>query len=107
MNILLHKQFKRDFKTLFKKYPSLEQDIDALIRSLRDTPIQGTPIGDNCYKIRLKITSKATGKSGGARVITYAKIITDELWLLTMYDKSEIASVADAFLTDLIKAINE
>lgn len=101
----MHKQFKKDFKRLSKKYPSIEQDIDVLMVSLRDTPLQGTPLGNNRYKIRLKISSKATGKSGGARVITYAKIIANELWLLTMYDKSEIENVNDAFLDDLTQVI--
>jgi hypothetical protein len=65
--------------------------------------LQGTSLGNNRYKIRLKISSKASGKSGGARVITYAKIVDDELWLLTMYDKSDIENVSDAFLDDLLK----
>jgi hypothetical protein len=105
MTILLHKQFKKDFKTLAKKYPSLERDLDTLIDSLRNTPLQGTSLGNNRYKIRLKISSKATSKSGGARVITYAKIVDDELWLLTIYDKSDIENVSDAFLDDLLKTI--
>jgi hypothetical protein len=104
MTILLHKQFKKDFKTLSKKYPSLVRDLDTLINSLRNSPLQGTSLGNNQYKIRLKISSKATGKSGGARVITY-KIVDDELWLLTMYDKSDIENVSDAFLDDLVKTI--
>jgi hypothetical protein len=69
-------------------------------------PTQGTPLGDNRYKIRFNITSKGKGKSGGARVITYFKIIDDELWLLTMYNKSEIENANDDFLDDLVNAIN-
>lgn len=34
----------------------------------------GTPLKNNCYKIRLAIASKHKGKSGGARVITYLHV---------------------------------
>jgi hypothetical protein len=34
-----------------------------------ETPTMGTLIIKNCYKIRMAITSKGKGKSGGARVI--------------------------------------
>lgn len=35
----------------------------------------GTPIGKDCYKIRVAVTSKGKGKSSGARLITYVRII--------------------------------
>lgn len=103
MTILLHKQFKRDFKELAKKYPSLVRDVDALVASLRLSPTQGTPLGNHCYKIRLKISAKRQGKSGGGRVITCVKIVEEEVWLLTLYDKSEMDNISDAFIDELVK----
>lgn len=105
MKILLHPQFERDVKVLSKKYRLLENDIDAFIESLETEPIQGKALGQNRYKVRLKITSKGKGKSSGGRVITYVRISEDELWLLTMYDKSDIENVNDKFLDDLVKKI--
>ena len=105
MEIRLHPQFERDVKTLGKKYRSLEADLDAFVESLETEPIQGDALGQNRYKVRLKIASKGKGKSGGARVITYVRISEDELWLLTMYDKSDIENVSDRFLDDLVKHI--
>ncbi len=65
--------FKLEFKQLYKKFPSLKREIDQLGTSLEVNPMQGTSIGKNCYKIRMAIRSKNTGKSGGARVITHVK----------------------------------
>ena len=107
MRIRLHKQFKQDFKALRKKYPSLIADVDALAEQLKENPTLGDSIGKNRYKIRLKITSKGKGKSGGGRVISLLELIDDEIWLLTIYDKSDISSVNDAFLDDLTKALEE
>ena len=105
MRILLHPQFEPDVKTLGKKYHSLEADIEAFMESLEVNPIQGDALGQNRYKVRLKIASKGKGKSGGGRVITYLRINEDELWLLTLYDKSEIGNVNDSYLDDLVKYI--
>lgn len=107
MRIRLHKQFRQDFKTLRKKYPSLITDVDNLANELIANPTLGEPLGKNMYKIRLKIASKKTGKSGGGRVISLVELRDEEVWLLTMYDKSDIASINDAFLDDLIKKLEE
>lgn len=37
-------------------------------------PETGTPIGNNCYKIRLDIARKRKGKTGGAQIITHFAI---------------------------------
>jgi mRNA-degrading endonuclease YafQ of YafQ-DinJ toxin-antitoxin module len=58
MKIYLHRQFKREVKTLIKKYPSLKTDIAELISELQINPTLGESLGKNRYKIRLKITSK-------------------------------------------------
>lgn len=56
--------------------------------------------------MRLAITSKGKGKSGGARVITYTVILTEidsEIKLLTIYDKSERENLTDKELQDILK----
>ena len=64
-------------------------ELELLINNLEENPKLGKPLGKDCYKIRLPVKSKKKGKSGGARVITYVKIIRSEVYLLTIYDKSE------------------
>lgn len=107
MQILTTDQFARDLKRLRKKYPSILADLRELQVSLLDDPTQGSPLGNDCFKIRLKIASKNRGKSGGARVITCVLLLNEEIHLLTMYDKSEIENVSDEFLNDLVEGINQ
>lgn len=55
---------------MLKKYKSLTADLIKLQKELIENPRLGTSLGKDIYKIRLKITSKNKGKSGGARVIS-------------------------------------
>lgn len=85
--------FKRSAKALAKKYPSLKQDLADFIIELADNPETGTPLGHNMYKVRLKVTSKGKGKSGGARVITCVVYKRSQILLADIYDKSDYSSV--------------
>jgi hypothetical protein len=76
-----------------------------LIDSLADHPIQGKALGNNFYKIRLSITSKGKGKSGGARVIAYIKITATTVFLTSIYDKSEKATITEIELNQIFKLI--
>ena len=100
-------KFKRDSKPLMKKYASLTDEIDALVEELQTNPTKGTPIGRSCYKIRLAIKSKGTGKSGGARVITYYYIHGNTVYLLSIYDKSERVTITDSELAELLDSITD
>ncbi len=71
-------------------------------KSLRENPFQGDRLARDCYKVRMKITSKGKGKSGGSRVITCVKVVNEQIKLLTIYDKSEQETISDAFLTQLL-----
>lgn len=86
--------FKKEVKTLLKRYKSLKSDLDKFTKSIEENPFQGTELSPGIRKIRIAIESKGKGKSGGARVIIY---ITDDstgkIWLLEIYDKSDFSSV--------------
>ena len=69
MIVRTSEEFRIAYKRLKKRHKSLQQDFERLLVSLLDNPIQGVEIEDNVRKIRLAITSKGRGKSGGARVI--------------------------------------
>jgi hypothetical protein len=97
--------FDKQFKRLAKKFPSLKQELKELSDSLEQTPIQGTHIGNNCYKIRMAIASKGKGKSGGARVITNIIISENNVYLLSIYDKSERGNISNSELQLLLKDI--
>lgn len=95
--------FKREFKRLIKKYPSIRSEIENLGKSLQNNPFEGTPIGNGFYKIRMSIRSKGKGKRGGARVITYVKVVAETVYLVSIYDKSEQSDIGQ----DLLKQIFE
>ncbi|WP_353723120.1 hypothetical protein [Dyadobacter sp. 676] len=57
------------------------------------------------FKIRWPVKSKGKGKSGGVRVITYYVTEDGELYLLTIYDKSEQESIAPRQIRQLIETI--
>jgi mRNA-degrading endonuclease RelE of RelBE toxin-antitoxin system len=97
--------FEKQAKRLLKKYPSLKQELSELISSLKLNPEQGTPLGNNSFKIRLSISSKGKGKSGGARVITHLYIQNTTVILLTIFDKSEQSNITDNDIRLLLKQI--
>jgi hypothetical protein len=99
--------FKRDYKRLAKKYVSLDSDMKELVEELKENPTLGTPLGNNAFKIRLAISSKNKGKSGGARIITYFISDENELYLLSIYDKSDQSNISDKSIITLIKDVLE
>lgn len=104
-SIELSDKFQRQAKRLFKKYPSLKQELSVLRNELETNPFQGDSIGHDCYKIRIAIASKGKGKSGGGRVISHVLVKDEVVYLLSIYDKSEQGSVSDSDLLDLLATI--
>lgn len=98
--------FEKAAKRLSRKYKSLKSDLTEVVGDLTMNPTQGTSLGNNCYKIRLKIKSKNKGKSGGARLITCVKISSETVYLLSIYDKSEKENLTDVELAEILK-LNE
>jgi hypothetical protein len=114
VEIRVTENFKRVAKKLFKKYSSLKLELSTLEKDLLSNPKMGTPLGNNCYKIRLAVKSKGKGKSGGVRNITHpiVKLGKDvpgltTVYLVYIYDKSELESKTDRALRILIKEIME
>lgn len=100
-------EFERRAKDLAKKYKSFVKDYDEFLDSLEENPFQGTSLGMGVYKIRMAITSKGKGKSGGARVLTFnvTKTAPDKVvvTLLSIFDKGEMENVSDAYIKSLVK----
>ena len=99
--------FRKEFKRLNKRYPSLLQDIKGLREELMQNPLLGTDLGGGFRKIRMRITSKGKGKSGGARVITFtviAAVDETEINLLYIYDKADCSSISMSEMEELRRA---
>ena len=113
VSVRITNSFKTALKPLLKKYPSIKNDLLGLEKELLNNPKVGTPLGHSAYKIRMKISSKGKGKSGGARVISLLETtilgeiekVGEEIIvnLITIYDKADTASISDKELKELIK----
>ena len=110
VHIVLSDEFKRQFKRLAKKYPSMKDDFKTFKQELADNPTQGSDLGQHVRKVRMAIASKGKGKSGGSRVLTFNIITTEtgdiEITLLTIYDKGEISNVTDAYIKWLVSLVD-
>lgn len=115
--VRVSKSFKRQAKPLLKKFASLSSELTKLENDLMENPRLGIPLGHDSYKIRLAVKSKGKGKSGGFRVISH--IDTEVIGLveynekniivnlLSIYDKSETASISVKELQDLINGLQQ
>ena len=101
-NIYTTEFFDKELKKLARKYPSLKHDYKALVDSLKEEARQGQPLGKDCYKIRMAISSKGKGKSGGSRVISCVKIVAGSVFLLSIFDKGGKESISDNELDKLL-----
>jgi mRNA-degrading endonuclease RelE of RelBE toxin-antitoxin system len=95
--------FDKEIKKLAKKYPSIKEDLLELLEEIIEDPFLGEPLGRDCYKIRMAISDKNKGKSGGSRVITCVKVVQETVFLLSIYDKSEKENIEDSKLKSLLK----
>ena len=101
--ILNTSEFQKEIKHLSKKYPSLHNDFGVFLNQLSKNPFQGTPLGKNFYKVRLAISSKGKGKSGGARVITYLRIAAETILLIKHLRKSEKSTITEKEINERLK----
>ena len=104
-NIIATPNFSKELKKLAKKYPSIKSDYQKILDDLTLNPKLGTLIRPDCYKIRLSIASKGKGKSSGARVITKIILISNDIYLLTIFDKSDKITISNKELDDLLNQL--
>jgi hypothetical protein len=92
------------FTNLIFDYLSEDQYKDFQL-FLAQHPGSGDIIKDSggIRKVRWKLEKK--GKSGGVRVIYYWKRSDDEIWLLTLYKKSEQANISKKALKQIAKEL--
>ena len=98
-SIILTDHFKKEAMELTRKYWSLKALGDELAKS----PTTGTPLGHDLYKVRLAIASKGKGKSGGARVVTCVRIVQEKVYLISIYDKSQLENLSKEHIQELLQ----
>lgn len=89
-------EFKRNLRTLSKKYRHIRSDIEPIIKQLE----KGEFVGDRIrgtrhivFKVRAKNSDISKGKSGGYRLIYYVKQ-PGLVILVTLYSKLDQADVS-------------
>jgi mRNA-degrading endonuclease RelE of RelBE toxin-antitoxin system len=96
--------FKRNIKTLGKKYRNIRNDVELIIKQLQNGELPGdkiSGIGYSVFKLRVKNSNLAKGKSGGYRLIYYCQTSTG-IVLLTIYTKSEQVNIAAEDIKNII-----
>ncbi|MDE6295161.1 MAG: addiction module toxin RelE [Muribaculaceae bacterium] len=107
-NIFTTSEFERQAKNLAKRYKSFKSDLKDFVVALEENPFQGVELHPGIRKIRMKISSKGKGKSGGARIITYT-ILTAEregrVYLLNVYDKSDFSTIELSVIKEIVNCL--
>jgi len=96
-------QFKKDVKSLQKRYKNIKNDLKTLNKSLQNNPKEGINLFSNVYKIRIQNSSINKGKSAGFRVIYYYIDNQNNIYLLTIYSKSDISNISDKKILQILK----
>jgi len=95
-------EFIKNIKILKKKYNNIKNDVLILANKLEKNPTMGIELGNNTFKIRIKNSDNNKGKSAGYRIITYCINDKREIFLVTIYSKSEKENILDLELKELI-----
>ena len=77
-DIVVHENFKKEIKPLIKKFPSLKNDLKKVQDDIAKQITLADDLGNGFKKIRIKITSKGKGSSGGGRIITFETLVDVE-----------------------------
>lgn len=95
--------FAKAVKKLQKRFKNIENDCNKFIDTIKTTDNLGTDLGGGVYKVRIANSDKQTGKSSGYRLISYLKLIDNTLYLMYIYDKSDLDTVSEKQIDTLIK----
>lgn len=102
MEVIATRTFIRSAKSIARKYRSFNADYQKLVADLSDNPQMGIDLGNGFRKVRMAISSKGKGKSGGCRVITLDMVERNNcLYLIYAYDKSDYDNVDIAVIKAL------
>lgn len=96
------KTFNKAVKKLKKKFRNIEKEYLAFVNNIKADKDLGVYLRDGIYKTRIANSDKNSGKSGGYRLISYLKIIDNELYLMYIYDKSDFENISETDIDRLI-----
>lgn len=97
-------KFQKKVKSLEKKYQNIRDDVRPIIEQLEAGELPGNRIVGldvEIYKVRVRNRNTNRGKSGGYRLIYYAKT-SDRIILVTIYSKSEQEDIEPSEIEDIL-----
>lgn len=103
-NIIPTPNFQKSTKKLLKKYKLLLDDLESFGDKFDEYANSAVELGRGCYKVRLENSSIPTGKSGGFRIIYFYKYEND-IYLLEIYSKTQLANISDDKILDILKSV--
>ena len=92
----------KEVKKLKKRYKHIEKDYIDFINSIKSIDDLGINLGNNIFKVRIANSDKNRGKSSGYRLISYLKLIENELYVIYIYDKSDMENINENEIDKLI-----
>ena len=102
-------EFKRNLRSLSKKYRHIRSDIAPVIEELKKGNFVGDQVPRTSYtifKVRVKNRDIGKGKSAGYRVIYYLKTKSSVI-LVTIYSKTEQSDVAPNKIRRIVMAFEK
>ena len=93
------------FTKILPSYLS-DEDYRGLQSYLLQKPDAGDIVRGSGGVRKVRWAPSGSGKSGGVRAIYYWKKSEHEIWMLTMYSKSERASISGSVLKQIAEAID-
>ncbi|NJM59241.1 MAG: type II toxin-antitoxin system RelE/ParE family toxin [Oscillatoriales cyanobacterium RU_3_3] len=109
IEVLFADRFKRQLRTLAKRYRQIQSDLQPLLQQLQAGECPGDRIsgtGYTVFKERVKNSDIGKGKSGGYRII-YQVTSSTCFILLIIYAKSEQETVAVEEIQEVIDSFRE
>ncbi|MDC0932700.1 hypothetical protein OAR97_02525 [Arcobacteraceae bacterium] len=106
MNFETVTRFDKEVKKLSKKYNLIKEDLNNFVLDFDTIHQEATTIKNNLYKVRLSNSNKNKGKRAGYRIYYYLKV-NDTVYLLTIYDKSQIESINENTLNQYIEELSK
>lgn len=82
VEIVLGDEFKRQFKRLAKKYPSLKDDFITFKKELADDPFQGSDLGNGTRKVRMLPLFRRGKARAEAPVLSHSMSFSTKMTLL-------------------------
>ena len=106
IHIEITKEFKRNLRTLSKKYRNIRSDIEPVVEKIQKGQFVGDRIQKtghfNVYKVRARNRDNRKGKRGGYRIIYFVEN-DRKVILVTLYSKTEQSDISAEKIQRILK----